>query len=94
MRTPKHTEVRHKTFYAVLGIPKDVRPAFGHKLRLIQSLKTDSFAEAEDRSVLVVHQWKRLIAKARQSHAVANTDLSGQANLTSRTAIFNTASLG
>ena len=66
VRAPKHTEIRYKTFYAVLGIPKDVRPAFGGKLRFIQSLRTDSFAEAEDRSVLVVHQWKRLIAAARQ----------------------------
>jgi len=80
VRTPKHTEIRHKTFYAVLGIPKDVRTSFDGKLRFIQSLKTDSFAEAEDRSILVVHQWKRLIAAARSgrvnpaSHSTTSFD--------------------
>jgi len=80
LRTPKHTEVRHKTFYAVLSIPKDVRPSFGGKIRFIQSLKTDSFTEAEDRSILVVHQWKRLIAAARSgrvnpsSHSTTSFD--------------------
>jgi hypothetical protein len=80
VRTPKHTEIRHKTFYAVMGIPKDVRTSFGGKLRFIQSLKTDSFAEAEDRSILVVHQWKRLIAEARSgrvnpaSHSTTSFD--------------------
>lgn len=72
MRKPKHTEIRYKTFYAVLGIPKDVRHKLGGKLRFMQSLKTDSFAEAEKRVVPVVQNWRSLIETARSGGSVSN----------------------
>lgn len=61
---PSYLQYRYKTWYAVLEIPKKLRPVFG-KSRFFQSLKTDSQRVAEHRVLPVVANWKRQIELAR-----------------------------
>lgn len=68
---PKHLIQRGKTFYAALDIPKDIRARFGGKARFMQSLRTDSEAEAIILAAPLLADWKRQIHLSRR----AKTDL-------------------
>lgn len=58
-------EKRHRTYFAYLDIPKDVRKAIGRRVYR-QTLKTDSRSVAERRAAPIVAQWKAEIARARE----------------------------
>lgn len=66
MEMPKYLQQRRRRWYAVLDIPKDVRPTFGGHPRFVQSLETESLSEAEIRVLRVVAGWKEQIAIARR----------------------------
>ena len=61
---PSYLQKRVNRWYAVLEIPKSVRPYFG-KPRFIQSLKTESLTLAKLRVMKVVAAWKNEIAAAK-----------------------------
>ncbi len=61
---PKYIQKREKRWYAVLEIPKDLRPRFG-KARFVQSLKTESQTEAGRLCLPVIYEWKELIESVR-----------------------------
>ena len=61
---PSYLQKRVHRWYAVLEIPKGLRPRFG-KPRFIQSLETDSRTIAERRVSPIVTAWKKDIARAR-----------------------------
>ena len=62
---PSFLQKRRRRWYAVLEIPKALRPQFGNKPRFVQSLETDSRTVAERRVMPVVGAWKKEIATAR-----------------------------
>ncbi len=66
---PSHLELRRRTWYAVLDVPREVRLVIGKK-RLVLSLKTDSLKAAERRVGTVVSQWKMEIEAARRMDPV------------------------
>jgi len=57
---------QQETWYAVLDIPKALRPIFG-KVRFKQTLKTQSKAEAQQRVLGVIHAWRQQIEEARRT---------------------------
>jgi integrase len=59
-----YLQLRGKTWYAVLDVPKDVRDILG-KTKFKQSLKTHSRKEAKPLAHLQVASWKRQIEIAR-----------------------------
>ena len=61
---PTYLQKRRRRWYAILEIPKALRPRFG-KPRFVQSLETDSRTVAERRVSPVVTAWKHQIAQAR-----------------------------
>ncbi len=61
---PTYLQKRRRRWYAILEIPKALRPRFG-KPRFVQSLETDSRTVAERRVSPVVTAWKHQIAHAR-----------------------------
>ena len=61
---PTYLQKRRRRWYAILEIPKPLRPLFG-KPRFVQSLETDSRTVAERRVLPVVTGWKKDIAAAR-----------------------------
>lgn len=61
---PKHIIQQHKTYFAYLNVPKDVRHDVG-KSAFKQTLKTSDLKEAELRAAILVSQWKTEINKAR-----------------------------
>ncbi len=62
---PSYLQKRRRRWYAILEIPKALRPHFGNKPRFVQSLETESRTVAERRVLQVVAGWKRGIAAAR-----------------------------
>lgn len=66
---PKYLTKRKQGFYAVLEIPKSLRPAFDMKPRFLQSLETRDQRIAERRLPIVVTRWKDQLEKARRGHA-------------------------
>ena len=60
-----YLQKRRRRWYAVLEIPKPLRPRFGRP-RFIQSLETDSRTVAERRVLPVIAAWRSEIARARQ----------------------------
>ena len=62
---PSYLQKRRRRWYAVLEIPKALRPHFANKPRFIQSLEIDSRTVAERRVLPVVAAWKKRIAAAR-----------------------------
>jgi integrase len=70
-KNPQYLQKRRRVWYAVLEIPKSIRPKFGGKARFVQSLKTDSLSEAERLKWSLIGQWKADIEAAKsgkQSH--------------------------
>ena len=59
-----YLQKRRRRWYAVLEIPKPLRPRLGRP-RFVQSLETDSRTVAERRVMPVVVAWKKEIATAR-----------------------------
>ena len=58
-------ELRHRTYFAYLDVPKDVRRILGRRIYR-QTLQTDSRTVAERRMAPLIAQWKTDIAKARE----------------------------
>ena len=65
---PNYIERRRRKYYAKLTVPEDVRDVIG-KLRFVQSLKTDSLAEAERRAAPLIAKWRSRIDRARAEKA-------------------------
>jgi hypothetical protein len=63
---PKYLQKRRRKWYAILEIPKTLRPTF-NKPRFVQSLETESLTIAETRVLPVVHNWKQLIEAAKSN---------------------------
>ena len=61
---PSHVELRHKTYYATLTIPKDVRPIL-KKIRFFKSTQTSNLKQAELKAANLVFKWNHQIEKAR-----------------------------
>src|SRR5262249_59821183 len=59
-----NTQKRGKTLYAILEIPKALRPRFG-RARFVQSLGTDSIKTAQVVAAKIVADWKAEIAVAK-----------------------------
>lgn len=57
-------EERGGLWYAVVTIPKELRPALG-AVKFIQSLKTHNKTEAQLRALPLISRWKAEIKKAR-----------------------------
>ena len=53
-----HIQLRGKSYYARLNVPKDLRPHWG-KSELIQSLKTSDHKIAQARAMSVIGDWKQ-----------------------------------
>ena len=58
--------LRGNTYHVRLALPADVRPFFGNRKLLSQSLKTGLQQEAKDRARAILLDWKDQIAQARQ----------------------------
>ena len=58
-------ELRHRTFFAYLDVPKDVREIIGRRV-FRQTLQTDSKSVAERRVAPLIAKWKAEIAGARE----------------------------
>ncbi|MEE9301100.1 MAG: tyrosine-type recombinase/integrase [Alphaproteobacteria bacterium] len=61
---PTYLQKRRRRWYAVLEIPKPLRPRFGRP-RFVQSLETGSRTTAEHRVLPIVTAWKKDIARVR-----------------------------
>jgi integrase len=58
-------ELRHRTYFAYLDIPKDVRPKLGDRRIFRKTLQTDSRSVAERRAAPLIAQWKAEVARLR-----------------------------
>jgi integrase len=58
--------LRGNTYHVRLSLPEDVRPFFGNRKLLSQSLKTGLQQEAKDRARSILLKWKDEITQARQ----------------------------
>jgi integrase len=63
---PQHLELRYKTYFALLTIPKDVQHIIG-KTRFFKTTGTGDLKIAQAKADLFVIKWKAEIAKARQN---------------------------
>jgi integrase len=61
----QHLELRHKTYYAVLTVPTDVRLILGKK-KFFKTTGTSNLRLAQTKAELFVIQWQSEIANARQ----------------------------
>ncbi len=61
----RHIQKRHRTWYATLDIPADVRAHFGGKRRFFKSLETHSETQALRRVPFLIAQWQAEITKAK-----------------------------
>jgi integrase len=61
--------LRGNTYHVRLALPADVRPFFGNRKLLSQSLKTGLQQEAKDRARAILLNWKNQIAEAKQTQA-------------------------
>jgi len=64
----KYLIQRRRVWFAVMEIPKSLRPKFG-KSRFKQTLETESLSVAERRVMPVVAHWKHLIELAKSNRA-------------------------
>ncbi len=58
-------ELRHRTYFAYLDVPKDVRKGLRRRV-FRQTLRTDSRSVAERRAAPLIAQWKAEIARRRE----------------------------
>ena len=70
-----YVELRYKTYFAILYVPKDVRHIIG-KIKFYKSTQTGIIGEAEAIASVWVINWKRLIkvARLKVGKNSANTD--------------------
>jgi integrase len=61
---PRHLELRHRTYFAVLTVPKDVQFILGTK-RFFKTTETSDLRIAQAKADLLVIKWKAEIANAR-----------------------------
>ncbi len=61
---PQHLELRYRTYFALLTIPKDVQFILGKK-RFFQTTQTGDIRIAQAKANLLVIKWKAAIAEAR-----------------------------
>lgn len=61
---PHYLKQRHRTWYARLEVPSEVRETLGRN-EFVQSLKTDSLKDANRRKWPLINQWQTLIDEAR-----------------------------
>lgn len=61
--------LRGNTYHVRLALPANVRPFFGNRKLLSQSLKTGLQQEAKDRARPILLDWKNQIAEAKQTQA-------------------------
>ena len=61
---PDHLELRHKTYYAVLYVPKEVQHVIG-KSKFFETTQTHDLRVAQSVAALKVIKWKAEIAAAR-----------------------------
>lgn len=66
---PKYLQKRRRVWYAVLEIPKTLRPHFNGKPRLVKSLQTESQTEAERLVLGIVATWKAMFEAKRNGTA-------------------------
>ncbi|WP_264311993.1 tyrosine-type recombinase/integrase [Pseudomonas putida] len=59
------------TWYVRMAVPADVRHAFGGRAKLIKTTGTSNRAEAMDRRLPILAQWKAQIAAARERKLVS-----------------------
>lgn len=64
---PQHLELRHKTYFALLTIPKDVQHIIGKK-RFFKTTGTGDARIAQAKAELFIIKWKAEIANARQKN--------------------------
>ena len=57
-------ELRHRTYFAYLDVPADVRAKLGRRV-FRETLQTDSRSLAKRRAAVKIEQWKTEIARAR-----------------------------
>ena len=63
---PHHLELRYKTYFALLTVPKDDQLTLG-KTRFFKTTGTGDLKIAQAKADLFVIKWKAEIAKARQN---------------------------
>lgn len=61
---PQHLELRHRTYFAILTVPKDVQFVLGKK-RFFKTTETGDIRIAQAKADLLVIKWKAEIAEAR-----------------------------
>jgi integrase len=66
---PKYLQKRRRVWYAVLEIPRSLRPHFRRKTRLVKSLQTESLTDAERLVLGVVATWKAIFEAKRNGIA-------------------------
>ena len=79
---PSHVELRYRTYFALLYVPKDVRHII-KKAKFYKSTETDNLKQAEAIAAVWVINWKRQIEKARsiiQANS-ANADINSAIKL-------------
>lgn len=69
---PRYLIKKRRRWYAVMEVPKQVRPKIGNKRRLMKSLKTESLTVAETRVHSVIANWKQQMAHLQNGNS--NTD--------------------
>jgi integrase len=72
---PKYLQKRRRRWYAVMDIPKALRPKLGGSPRFVQSLETESLTEAEARVHWIIASWKEQLAAARGENAGTREDI-------------------
>lgn len=72
---PDYLLKQRQGWYAVLEIPKSVRPKF-KRVRFKQTLETDSISIAKRRVLPIIAEWKRLIELARNGASDFEGELS------------------
>jgi len=63
---PKHLELRYKTYYSILVIPKDVRVQIG-KSKFFETTGTSNLVLAQSITMKRVIKWKSEIESCRQN---------------------------
>lgn len=58
-------ELRHRTYFAYLDVPSDVRPKLNRRV-FRQTLQTDSLSVAKRRAAPLIAQWKAEISRLRE----------------------------
>lgn len=77
MSTHLVRKANESVWYVRLNVPVDVRAAFGHRTKLIQTLKTADRAVALERRLPILAKWKSEIRAAREGSSAAKVGWQG-----------------